>query len=196
MSKLIKLAQLIEEVKSCNSCQLGQFRTNTVFSRGNPDSPIVFLGEAPGADEDLQGKPFVGRSGKLLDNMIRAMQLDPDDVYICNINKCRPPNNRKPLPEEMTACKPFLTQQLDLVKPKVIVTLGATATEGILGPGIGITKRRGQWGRYNGIAVMPTYHPAYCLRNPPSKHEVWLDLQAVMNYLKEQDVKTGEDFGR
>jgi uracil-DNA glycosylase len=138
--KLQLLEEIAKEVKTCTTCVLHAGRNNTVFARGNPDSPICFIGEAPGRDEDIQGKPFVGRAGKLLDNMIRAMKLDPEDVYICNICKCRPPNNRKPELAEMDACKPFLVRQLDVVRHKVIVALGATATEGLLGPGIGITK--------------------------------------------------------
>lgn len=183
--KLQLLDAIAKEVSACTSCTLHETRNKTVFSRGNPDSPIVFVGEAPGENEDLQGKPFVGRAGRLLDNMIIAMGIQPDDVYICNINKCRPPKNRKPSPDEMESCKPFLVRQLAAVAPKVIIALGATAVEGLLGPGLGITKRRGNWGKYEGIAVMPTFHPSYCLRNPNSKHEVWIDLQEVMKFLKE-----------
>lgn len=183
--KLQLLDSIAQEVAVCKSCRLHIARTKTVFARGNPDSSLVFIGEAPGANEDIQGKPFVGRAGQLLDNMIIAMGKRPEDVYICNINKCRPPDNRKPLPDEMESCKPFLIRQLDVVKPKVIVALGATAVEGLLGPGLGITKRRGNWGIYADIAVMPTFHPSYCLRNPSSKHEVWIDLQEVMKRLNE-----------
>ncbi len=186
MKKLDLLNEIAIEVVKCTACLLHKGRTQTVFAKGNPDSPIVFVGEAPGFNEDQQGLPFVGRAGMLLDNMIKAMKFDPKDVYICNINKCRPPNNRKPTEDEMNSCKPFLIRQLDIVKPKVIVALGVTAVEGLLGPGIGITRRRGKWGKYNDIPVMPTFHPSYCLRSPDSKKEVWEDLQAVMKFLKDE----------
>ncbi|HVI42757.1 MAG TPA: uracil-DNA glycosylase [Anaerovoracaceae bacterium] len=185
MNKLESLKVIADAAAACTSCELHKTRIKSVFSRGNPDSKIVFVGEAPGADENEQGLPFVGRAGKLLDAMIGAMGFNRDDIYVCNICKCRPPDNRKPLPDEMSACKPFLTQQLDIVQPKVIVALGATAVEGLLGPGLGITKRRGNWGIYNGIKVMPTFHPSYLLRNPSAKDIVKLDLQAVLSYLKE-----------
>lgn len=184
MKKLDLLNEIAAEVTKCTVCVLHKDRTHTVFAKGNPDSPIVFVGEAPGFNEDQQGFPFVGRAGMLLDNMIKAMKFDPKDVYVCNVNKCRPPNNRKPTEEEMDSCKPFLVRQLDIVKPKVIVALGATAVEGLLGPGVGITRRRGKWGEYNKIPVMPTFHPSYCLRNPDSKKEVWDDLQIVMKFLE------------
>ena len=185
MEQASRLTVIADEVKNCTACVLHEQRKNTVFHRGNPASRLVFIGEAPGANEDEQGLPFVGKAGKLLDNMIKAMKYEPDDVYVCNICKCRPPGNRKPLPEEMDACKPFLQRQLEEVKPKVIVALGATATEGLLGTGLGITKRRGKWGSWQGIDVMPTFHPSYCLRNPTSKQDVWADLQLVMSKLKE-----------
>lgn len=188
MTKLSLLNEIAVEVVKCTACSLHNTRTQTVFARGNPDSPLVFIGEAPGFNEDQQGLPFVGRAGMLLDNMIKAMKFDPKDVYICNINKCRPPNNRKPTEEEMNSCIPFLTRQLDIIKPKVIVTLGGTAAEGLLGFGVGITRRRGKWNVYNKIPVMPTFHPSYCLRNPESKKEVWEDLQKVMKFLETGDI--------
>lgn len=184
--KMQKLQILQDEVVSCFKCELSKTRTNIVFSRGNPNSNIVFVGEAPGKNEDLQGVPFVGKSGKLLDNMIIAMGLKVEDIYICNIVKCRPPENRKPSLEEMEACKSHLSRQLAMVKTKVIVALGATATEGLLGPGVGITKRHGKWGEYNNIPVMPTYHPAALLYNPTLKSDVVEDLKIVMQFLKDK----------
>ena len=180
----VMLQTIKEEAAKCIECPLHENRTKSVFSRGSETADLVLIGEAPGYYEDQQGEPFVGRSGKLLDNMIKAMGYERDEAYVCNINKCRPPNNRKPTSEEMKKCEHFLIKQLKYVNPKVIVTLGGTAAEGILGQGPGITKRRGQWGEYEGIKVMPTYHPAYCLRNPKTKHEVWTDLQLVMKELE------------
>lgn len=180
-----RLIELAEEIRPCTRCALHSERKQTVFARGNPAAELCFVGEGPGADEDAQGEPFVGKAGQLLDKMIAAMGYQRDEVYICNIVKCRPPNNRKPEPSEMTACSPYLTEQLSLVAPRAIVLLGATAVEGLLGGGFGgITRLRGQWKLYQGtIPVMPTFHPAYLLRNPPAKREVWSDLQAVMKHL-------------
>jgi len=151
-----------------------------VFARGNPQAELCFIGEGPGADEDLEGFPFVGKAGQLLDRMIAAMGFLRDEVYVCNIVKCRPPNNRKPEPDEMAKCAPYLREQLDLVAPRVIVALGATAVEGLIGASGGITRIRGQWKLYRTVPVMPTFHPAYLLRNPAAKREVWSDLQAVV----------------
>ena len=177
------------EVASCTKCGLHSTRTNTVFSRGNPEARLCFVGEAPGADEDAQGIPFVGRAGQLLDKMITAMGLDPaKDVYVCNIIKCRPPGNRKPEPEEVATCIPYLHEQLAQIDPKVIVALGNTSVAALLGTKLGITKVRGQWKLYRGkIPVMPTYHPSYLLRPSPqqseAKRQAWEDLQAVMKEL-------------
>ena len=177
------------EVAACQKCSLGATRTNTVFSRGNPDAKLMFIGEAPGADEDEQGLPFVGRAGQLLDKMIQAMGLDPlEDVYIANIIKCRPPGNRKPEPTEMETCIPYLHEQIAKVDPKAIVALGNTAVAGLLGTKTGITKVRGAWKLYRGkIPVMPTYHPSYLLRpsaqQAEAKRHVWEDLQTVMKEL-------------
>jgi uracil-DNA glycosylase len=179
----LRLIQLSEEIKTCSKCALYAGRTQTVFARGNPAAELCFIGEGPGADEDQQGFPFVGKAGQLLDRMIVAMGYQRDDVYVCNIVKCRPPSNRKPEPDEMGKCMPYLREQLDLVAPKVIVALGATAVEGLLGVGGGITRLRGQWKVYRAIPVMPTFHPAYLLRTPEAKREVWADLQAVMKQL-------------
>lgn len=177
------------EVAACTKCGLGATRTNTVFSRGNPNAKLVFVGEAPGADEDAQGLPFVGRAGQLLDKMIVAMGLDPSsDVYVCNIIKCRPPGNRRPEPEETNACIPYLHEQLAVIDPKVIVALGNTAVGTLLDTKLGITKVRGNWKLYKGrIPVMPTYHPSYLIRpsaqQVEAKKQAWEDLQAVMKEL-------------
>ena len=180
------------EVKTCQKCQLCKTRTNTVFGEVNPDADLVFVGEGPGADEDASGHPFVGRAGDLLTKMIAAMGLSRSDVFICNMVKCRPPGNRTPLPEEVTACWDYLVRQLQIICPKVIVTLGNPATKGLLSTNVGITKMRGQWVSLPdiapglaGIPVMPTFHPAYVLRNYSvnTRQQVWSDLQSVMEHI-------------
>jgi uracil-DNA glycosylase family 4 len=187
--RAVRLPQLALEVASCTRCGLAATRTQTVFARGNIDAKLCFVGEAPGADEDAQGLPFVGRAGQLLDRMIGAMGLSPErDAYVCNILKCRPPDNRRPEPEEMATCIPFLHEQLALVRPRVIVALGNTAVAALLGTKVGITKLRGQWKLYGGqTLVMPTYHPSYLLRPSPqqgeAKRQAWEDLQLVMKEL-------------
>lgn len=179
-----RLTLLAERVKGCTECVLHETRTQTVFSRGNGSSGLCFVGEGPGADEDAQGFPFVGAAGQLLDRMIAAMGIERDDVYVCNIVKCRPPQNRTPEPQEMSSCMPYLTEQLALVEPQVIVALGKTALQGLFGTVESITRVRGRWRLYQGrIAVMPTFHPAYLLRNPAGKREVWADLQLVLKHL-------------
>jgi uracil-DNA glycosylase len=184
----VRLPQLAQEVASCTKCALAATRTQTVFARGNPEAQLCFVGEAPGADEDEQGLPFVGRAGQLLDRMIAAMGLVPDrDVYVCNIIKCRPPGNRRPEPEETATCIPYLHEQLALVRPRVIVALGNTSVAALLDTRLGITKLRGQWKLYRGTLVMPTYHPSYLLRPSPqqveAKRQAWEDLQLVMKEL-------------
>ena len=185
----VHLPRIEAEVSNCTKCRLHETRTNTVFFRGNPNAQLVFVGEGPGADEDASGKPFVGRAGQLLDKMIGAMGLVPEnDVYICNIVKCRPPDNRRPEPDEVAACIPYLHEQLDLVAPKVIVALGNTALAALLGTAMPITKVRGTWKLYRGTTMlMPTYHPSFLLRptsNPvESKRQAWEDLQSVMKEL-------------
>ena len=182
--RLTRLALVAEEVRACTRCALHEQRTQTVFARGNPFAELCFVGEGPGADEDRLGEPFVGAAGQLLDRMIVAMGYRRDDVYICNVVKCRPPNNRKPEPTEMASCMPFAVQQIALVQPKVIVALGATAVQGLVGTSEGITRMRGKWKLYKGsIPIMPTFHPAYLLRNPAAKRDVWNDLQDVMRHL-------------
>jgi DNA polymerase len=172
-------------VRECCSCGLGATRTNGVPGDGNPNAELVFIGEGPGYNEDMQGKPFVGLAGQLLNDMIKAMGLRREDVYITNIVKCRPPGNREPAPEEIKACEPFLIKQLRLIAPKVICTLGRIAIQGLLHNTTPITQLRGHWLAYQGIPVMPTFHPAYLLRNPAQKRPCWEDLQQVMAKLKE-----------
>ncbi|MDI1427923.1 uracil-DNA glycosylase [Polyangium sorediatum] len=179
-ARIEQLRVLASEVASCTRCRLAERRTQTVFARGNPLSELCFVGEGPGVEEDLAGEPFVGPAGQLLDKMIAAMGYRPGEVYICNIVKCRPPENRKPQPDEMEACKGYLASQLELARPRYIVALGATAIQGLLGTTEGITKLRGKWKMYRGTPVMPTFHPAYLLRQPSAKREVWTDLQEVM----------------
>ncbi len=184
--KRARLAQLAQRVAACRSCALYRTRTHPVVSDGTPDARLVFIGEAPGRDEDLAGIPFVGAAGKLLTKMIQAMGLRREDVYICNVLKDRPPGNRTPLPEEMAACLPFLQEQLTIVRPKVICVLGAVAAKALLGPGVSITTVRGQVLAYDGVPMVPTFHPAYLLRNPSAKRLVWQDLQQVMRLLRER----------
>jgi DNA polymerase len=185
----VRLDQLAHDVAACTRCGLAGSRTQTVFSRGNSNARLCFVGEAPGADEDAQGLPFVGRAGQLLDRMIGAMGLSPEkDVYVCNILKCRPPGNRRPEPEEIATCIPFLHEQLALVNPRVIVAMGNTAVAALLDTRLGITKLRGQWKLYRGkTLLMPTYHPSYLLRPSPqqteAKRQAWEDLQLVMKEL-------------
>jgi DNA polymerase len=179
-----RLSLLEEQVRGCTACALHAGRTQTVFARGTGSSGLCFVGEGPGAEEDAQGFPFVGAAGQLLDRMIGAMGFSRDDVYVCNIVKCRPPKNRKPEPDEMAACMPYLAEQLELLAPQVIVALGATAVQGLLGTSEGITRIRGTWKLYRGrIAVMPTFHPAYLLRTPDAKRDVWADLQEVLRHM-------------
>jgi DNA polymerase len=181
-ARRIRLSQLAAEVAQCTRCELARGRTQTVFARGNPDSPLMFIGEGPGQEEDRTGLPFVGPAGQLLDKMVSAMGYGRDDVYICNVVKCRPPGNRTPLPSEAGACAPFLAGQLEAIAPRVIVALGRCAAENLgLVQGGGW---RGRWGVFRGIPVMPTYHPAFLLRSPEFKRPVWEDLQKVMGKLK------------
>ncbi len=169
-----------ENLGECTRCKLHKTRKNIVFGDGNPKAQLVFVGEGPGADEDAQGLPFVGRAGKLLTQMIEAMGLQRKDVYICNVVKCRPPENRQPEKDEVTECSPFLLRQIDTIAPKVIVCLGSTAAQTVLQTNRGISHFRGEWLEFRGRKLMATYHPAYLLRNPAAKGEVWKDLQKVM----------------
>lgn len=180
--------ELEQSVSYCTKCVLCRERKNTVFGQGKHPTDLMFIGEGPGADEDEQGLPFVGRAGELLTKMILAMQFTREEVYIGNIVKCRPPGNRTPEEGEMEKCLPYIKRQIELVQPKVIVLLGATPLKGLFGLS-GITRNRGKFLDYNGIPAMPTYHPAYLLRNPAAKREVWNDLQSVMKLLGKTPVE-------
>lgn len=187
-----------DEVHTCRRCGLSQGRTHPVFGEGNPDADLVFVGEGPGIEEDRTGRPFVGRAGELLTKMIRAMGLTREDVYICNMVKCRPPGNRTPSPDEIGICWDYLLRQLRILQPKVIVTLGNPATQNLLDTRTGITRMRGQWaklpafgGGLEDVDVMPTFHPAYLLRqySPDNRRKVWEDLQKVMARLGLEEPK-------
>ncbi len=178
-----KLQLLAEEVAQCQRCRLSERRTQTVFSRGMPSAEVAFVGEGPGYHEDQEGKPFVGAAGKLLDRMIQAMRYHPNDVYICNVVKCRPPENRTPLPDEVATCLPYLEQQLRLVSPRVIVALGKCASQALQPEGTSMRGWRGTWSKWHGIDVMSTYHPAFLLRSPEQKKITWEDLKQVMQKL-------------
>lgn len=180
-----RLTAMEQQVAACTLCPLSQGRTRTVFGEGDAATDLMFIGEGPGYDEDQQGRPFVGKAGQLLDKIINAIGLDREDVYITNIVKCRPPRNRDPLPEEVSACWPYISEQIRMINPKVIVTLGGHSSQTVLKTGDPISKLRGRFSKVNGIPVMPTYHPAYLLRNPAGKRDVWEDVQKVRDYLKE-----------
>jgi uracil-DNA glycosylase family 4 len=183
------LPRIREDIGDCTRCKLHKGRTKIVFGTGNPNADLMFVGEGPGRDEDLSGEPFVGRAGKLLTDMIKAMGLQREDVYIANVVKCRPPENRLPEKDEITTCSPFLMRQIDTIKPKVICTLGSCSVQTLLQTAQGISKLRGEWFDFRGAKLMPTYHPAYLLRNPAAKPEVWKDLQKVMAVLGLQPKK-------
>jgi DNA polymerase len=185
------LLKIREDLGECTRCKLHSTRHKIVFGDGNPKAQLVFVGEGPGADEDAQGLPFVGRAGKLLTQMIEAMGLQRKDVYICNVVKCRPPENRTPEEDEVSTCSPFLLRQIDTIAPKVIVCLGAVAAKTLLQTNRGISQFRGEWLEFRGRKLLATYHPAYLLRNPPAKSEVWKDLQKVMAVLG-LEVKKGK----
>lgn len=180
---LATLKRVAATVARCAKCPLHRERTRTVPGQGNPHPELMFVGEGPGAEEDRQGLAFVGDAGQLLTRMIQAMGFSRDDVFIANVVKCRPPGNRQPAPDEMEACMPYLREQIAALKPKVIVALGATATHALLAVETPISRLRGQWTAFEGIDLMPTFHPAYLLRNPASKREVWADLQLVLKRL-------------
>jgi DNA polymerase len=177
------LQQLRDHIGDCQRCQLSQSRSHIVFGVGNPDADLVFVGEAPGRDEDLKGEPFVGKAGQLLNRIISAMGLTREDVYICNVIKCRPPENRNPLPAEIEMCEPFLKEQLNIIKPRAICALGSFASQTLLKSDVKISRIRGQFSDYYGVPLMPTYHPSYLLRNPNAKREVWEDIKMVMELL-------------
>jgi len=177
------LETIRRDLGECTRCALAQLRTNIIFGEGNEGADLVFVGEAPGADEDRRGRPFVGRAGQLLTRIIEAMGLKRDDVYICNILKCRPPGNRNPKPEEIGQCEPFLIRQLAAINPKVICALGTFAAKTLLETNAPISMLRGRFHQYHDIQLMPTYHPAYLLRNPGAKKLVWQDMQVIMEEL-------------
>jgi len=173
-----------DDLGDCTRCKLHPLRKNIVFGVGNPEAPLVFIGEAPGAEEDKQGEPFVGAAGQLLTKMIEAMGFARQDVYIANILKCRPPGNRNPEPDEVDQCEPFLFRQIEIIKPKVIVALGKFAAQTLLRTLDPISRLRGRVYDYRGAKLIPTFHPAYLLRNPAAKREVWDDMKKVMAELK------------
>ncbi|BCW94117.1 MAG: hypothetical protein KatS3mg007_2011 [Thermoanaerobaculum sp.] len=174
------LASMAKALATCQRCRLAKGRTQVVFGVGNPRARVVFVGEAPGAEEDRQGEPFVGRAGQLLNSMLRACGLSRSEVYIANIVKCRPPGNRDPQDDEAAACLPFLRRQLALIKPEIIVLLGRVAARHLLGITAPISSYRGSWRHWEGVEVLPTFHPAYLLRNPQAKREAWEDLKKLM----------------
>lgn len=177
------LQEVGKDLEGCPRCKLCKGRTNIVLGEGNPSAKIVFVGEAPGEQEDLSGRPFVGRAGQLLEKMIEAMGIKRSDIFICNVVKCRPPDNRNPEPDEIEACSPYLFRQLDAIQPKVVIALGKFAAQTLLKTETPISQIRGKFFPYRGAKLIPTFHPAYLLRNPPAKKEVWEDLQLVMKEL-------------
>ncbi|MEE9282225.1 MAG: uracil-DNA glycosylase [Myxococcota bacterium] len=179
--KAAKLARVREDLGECTRCPLSERRQSIVFGEGHPAAPVVFIGEGPGAEEDRSGRPFVGRAGELLTRIIESVGWRREDVFICNIVKCRPPGNRDPRPEEVGTCRPFLERQILAIRPAALVTLGKPAASTMLGRAVAITKTRGIWHEWNGIPLMPTYHPAYLLRNytRETRQAVWDDLKAV-----------------
>jgi DNA polymerase len=184
LSQTTSLEELRAAIGDCRLCKLCAGRTNLVFGVGNPNARLMFIGEGPGRDEDLQGQPFVGRAGQLLTDIItKGMGLKREDVYIANVVKCRPPENRNPEPDEVAACEPFLKRQIELIRPEIIVGLGKFAVQTLLRSKMPITKLRGQWHNYEGIKLMPTFHPAYLLRNPGDKKLVWEDIKKVIEAL-------------
>jgi len=181
----VALAVLRDELGPCTRCKLHALgRSQVVFGVGNASAQLMFVGEAPGADEDLQGVPFVGRAGQLLTKIIEAIGLKRDDVYIANVIKCRPPQNRNPEPDEVETCEPFLFRQVDLIRPKVVVALGTFAARALLGTLDPISRLRGRVFEYRGASLVPTFHPAYLLRNPSAKREVWQDMKLVRSLLQ------------
>ncbi len=178
--------QLAQRVRTCTACELHRTRTQTVFGVGNRQAEILVIGEAPGADEDAQGEPFVGRAGQLLNSILRGMGWPRETVYIANVLKCRPPGNRDPSPVEAQCCRPFLQQQIDLIRPKVILAVGRIAAQNLLATDTPIGKLRGRWHRFGpqGIPLLVTYHPAYLLRSPSEKRKVWVDLKTLRAALR------------
>ncbi len=190
--KASELEKLRRELEPCCRCQLGKGRMNLVFGVGRPDADLMFIGEGPGQQEDEQGIPFVGPAGQLLTKIIEAIGLTRDEVYIANIVKCRPPGNRAPLPEESAMCLPYLRRQIEIIRPSIIVTLGNVPTQTLLQTTAGITKTRGMFVERDGILFMPTFHPAYLLRDPSKKKEVWEDMKKIWAKMKELGLRIGE----
>ena len=180
----LSMEELRAHAFACTKCPLHENRTNVVFGMGNPAADLVFVGEAPGRDEDLQGKPFVGAAGQLLTKIINAIDLTRDEVYITNVVKCRPPGNRNPKPEEIESCMPFLMRELEIIKPKVICALGSIAAHSLLNTDQGITKIRGKFYEFGQSKLMPTFHPAYLLRNEKAKRAVWEDMQMIQSEIR------------
>jgi DNA polymerase len=180
------LGAIRDDIGDCTRCKLHGGRTTLVFGAGNPDAELMFVGEGPGADEDIQGIPFVGRAGQLLTQIIKAMGYDREAVYIANVVKCRPPGNRNPEPDEIAQCQPFLMRQIEAIRPRVIVALGKFAAQTLLGTTEPITRMRGRFHALGDVAVMPTFHPSYLLRNPSAKREVWEDMKQVMVALQDR----------
>ncbi len=183
----LSLRELESVALQCTECKLHRGRTHVVFGVGNPKAELMFVGEAPGRDEDLQGEPFVGRAGQLLTRIIEAIGLARRDVYIANVIKCRPPNNRNPQEDEIARCEPYLTRQIELIQPKVIVALGTYAAQTLLKTNLPISQLRGRFHRFHSTRLMPTYHPAFLLRNPERKRAVWEDMQLVQRELRQPD---------
>lgn len=179
--------ELRRNVAGCMACELSAGRNHTVLGEGNPEAKIMFVGEGPGREEDLQGRPFVGPAGQLLDKMLASIALSREEVYICNVVKCRPPGNRTPKEEEANCCLPYLRQQYVLVQPKILVCLGATAAKYLYDLDIRITRQRGQWREKKGVWFLPTYHPAALLRDAAKKPEAWEDMQAIAAKMRELD---------
>jgi DNA polymerase len=178
------LEVLADEIRNCTECKLSEGRKNVVFGEGNADADLMFIGEGPGREEDVQARPFVGDAGKLLTNLIVKLGLNREEVYIANIVKCRPPNNRNPEKDEVASCMPFLEKQIEKIKPKVIVCLGKVSAQALLNSKVPISRMRGDFFKYNNIPVMPTFHPAYLLRNPKDKWLTWDDMKKVLEKLK------------
>ena len=191
----LTLGEVREELGECTRCKLHRHRTQIVFGAGNPKARLVFVGEAPGADEDAQGEPFVGRAGQLLTKIIQAMGMQREDVYICNIIKCRPPNNRTPESEEILACSPFLLKQLQAIGPQFICALGGPATQTLLQTKEPISRLRGKFYDFHGIPLLPTYHPAFLLRNPYEKKTVWEDMKLLLREMERAAAHRSDDRG-
>ena len=183
---LLSLEEIREEMGDCRRCKLWQSRTRLVFGVGNPRARLMFIGEAPGAEEDKQGEPFVGEAGNLFNNMLSKLEISRQEIYITNVVKSRPPHNRTPVAEEIAACRPFLLKQIQAIRPQIIVTLGAVPTHALLESKAPISRFRGNWQRWQGIAVMPTFHPSYLLRVPEERKKTWEDMQKVMAVYKGQ----------